>query len=543
MSLMESYKKEPNTNEKLKEKNPKWLNDDYVKFIRFSQHLIEKNGEGILAFINPHGFLDNPTFRGMRWQLLKCFDKIYTIDLHGNSKKKETAPNGEKDENVFDIQQGVSINFFVKTGKKKTEDLAQVFHCDLFGKREKKYEFLWENSLGSIGFKVLTNQAPNYFFVPKNFDEIGEYEKGFSVAEIFTENSVGVVTARDAILINDNEEGLLKNVEKFYQKNAEENLVKKISYRPFDEKFIYYNTKLVERPREKVMQHFLAGENWGLSLCKQFKTGENYFHSFLTNQIIESSFVSNKTSEITSLFPLYLYNQEPQTTDLLNQKTPSRQPNLNAEIIKKISQKLGLEFAPDHELKGTLTPALSPQGRGSCIELEQTTSPLRGEGWGEGEKMFSPLDLLDYIYAVLHSPNYREKYKEFLKIDFPRIPYPQDQNSFWQLVKLGENLRKNHLLENDLKLTTAYPCEGSNQIDKIKFESGKVWINDRQFFEGISVTAWEFFIGGYQVAQKWLKDRKGKILGFEEILHYQKIIAALDQTALLMKEIDQVFTF
>lgn len=164
MNLMEDYKKEPGGKEKLKERNPKWINDDYVKFMRFGQHFIDKNGSGILAFINPHGFLDNPTFRGMRWNLLKTYDKIYTIDLHGNSKKKEVSPDGSVDQNVFDIMQGVSINLFVKTGKKKADELAEVFHYDLFGKRDLKYDFLSNNSIKTIDYKKLPNVAPNYFF-------------------------------------------------------------------------------------------------------------------------------------------------------------------------------------------------------------------------------------------------------------------------------------------------------------------------------------------------------------------------------------------
>jgi len=513
MNLMEDYKKEPNSTEKLKEKNPKWINDDYVKFLRFSQFFIEKNGEGILAFINPHGFLDNPTFRGMRHSLLKAYDKIYTIDLHGNSKKKETAIDGSKDENVFDIQQGVAINIFIKTGQKKSNQLAQVFHFDCFGKREAKYDFLWENSLSSIPFTALPNQAPMYFMVPKDFEMKKEYEKGFSVAELFEKNSVGIVTAKDAILVNDSKEELIKNVESFYSIQADENLVQKISYRPFDEKFVYYDLKLVERAREKVMQHFLNGENLGLSLCKQFKSGDDYLHSLITNKIIESSYVSNKTSEITSVFPLYLYSHT-QSIDLLNESTPTRQPNLNSEILKEISSKLGLNFVAECKHK-------------------------------TGNENFSPLDLLDYIYATLHSPNYREKYKEFLKIDFPRVPFPKDTKIFWQLVKLGSELRKTHLLESKIieKPITTYPIDGNNKIEKISFKQGKIQINDTQFFDGVSQIVWEFFIGGYQPAQKWLKDRKGKTLSFTEILHYQKILVALSETDLLMKEIDQVFKF
>ena len=508
MKLMEDYKKEPNSNEKLKEKNPKWINDDYVKFLRFGQHFIEKNGEGILALINPHGFLDNPTFRSVRFSLLQAYDKIYVIDLHGNAKKKETTPTGEKDENVFDIQQGVSINIFVKNGKKKADDLAQVFHFDCFGKREDKYNFLWENSLSSIAFKTLANMAPMYFMVQKDFELKKEYEAGFSIAELFLVNSVGIVTAKDAILVNDKKEELLKNVEKFYQIKADENLVQKISYRPFDEKFVYYDLKLVARARQKVMQHFLAGENLGLLTTKSLRD-DGFRHSFLTKNISEAIFLSGTTASNAVNFPLYLYSQQPESADLLNHSKPARVPNLDPEIIKEISAKLGLEFVPEYE---------------------------------SGEKNFSPIDLLDYIYAVLHSPNYREKYKEFLKIDFPRVPYPQGQNSFWQLVKLGGELRKIHLLEGEIfeKLITEYPADGDNKVEKISYESNKVKINQSQYFEGVAPNVWEFFIGGYQPAQKWLKDRKGKILDFEEILHYQKIIVALSETDRLMKEIVKI---
>ncbi len=519
MKLMDGYKKEPNSEEKLREKNPKWLNDDYAKFIRFGQYFIDKNGEGILAFINPHGFLDNPTFRGMRFSLLQSYDKIYTIDLHGNAKKKETAPNGEKDENVFDIQQGVSINIFIKNGKKKSGELAQVFHFDLFGKREEKYNFLWENSLSSIAFKTLPNQAPMYFMAPKDFALKKEYEEGFSIADLFPIKSVGVVTAKDAILINDSKSELLKNVSNFYQIEADQNLVQKISYRPLDEKFVYYDLKLMERAREKVMRHFLAGENLGLITARSNKS-DTCDHFYITKNISETK-CGERTTQ-SAVFPLYLYNQQPESFDLFSQSKPSRQQNLNQEILEEISAKLALKFVVDRELMNE--PANAEKDRlGS----------------------FSPLDILDYIYAVLHSPNYREKYKEFLKIDFPRVPFPQDQNAFWQFVKLGAELRKIHLLESKIseKFITTYPADGNNKVEKISYESGKVKINQSQYFEGIAPNIWEFFIGGYQPAQKWLKDRKGKILSFEEILHYQKIVVALSETERLMKEIDQVFKF
>jgi hypothetical protein len=249
MDLMEDYKKEPGGKEKLKERNPKWINDDYVKFIRYGQHFIEKNGSGILAFINPHGFLDNPTFRGMRWNLLKTYDKIYTIDLHGNSKKKETALDGSPDVNVFDIMQGVSINLFIKTGKKKPNELGKVFHFDLYGKREMKYDFLNENSLKTIPYKELTIVAPNYFFVNKAFDLKECFEKGFLLNELFILNNVGIVTANDSILIKDNREALIDSISENYSFKLDFDAIQKISYRPFDNKVIYYDKKIIERAR------------------------------------------------------------------------------------------------------------------------------------------------------------------------------------------------------------------------------------------------------------------------------------------------------
>jgi predicted helicase len=509
MNLMEDYKKEPGGKEKLNEKNPKWLNDDYVKFLRFGQHFIEKNGNGILAFINPHGFLDNPTFRGMRWSLLKTYDKIYTLDLHGNAKKKEVCPDGSADQNVFDIMQGVSINIFVKTGKKKTNELGKVFHFDLQGKRDKKYDFLNENSMQTIPYKELPNIAPNYFLVPKDFDAQKGYNKGFSVNELFSLNNVGIVTARDGILIHENKKDLMDNIKKQYQIEPDLHKVQKISYRPFDDRFVYYDTKIIERSREKVMQHFLKGENIGLAFCKQFKAGDNYFHAFISNKIIESSFVSNKTSEITSIFPLYLY---PENNGQQNAfETSARVPNLNAEIVKQIADGLDLTFAAEKNV-GT-----------ELVEV-------------------APIDILDYIYAVLHSPTYREKYKEFLKIDFPRVPYPKNQDTFWQLVKLGGEIRQIHLLESPVveDYITQYPIIGDNIITKIQYQDGKVYINDTQYFNHVPQASWEFYIGGYQPAQKWLKDRKDRKLSYDDILHYQKIIVALSETDRLMKEIDKI---
>jgi predicted helicase/very-short-patch-repair endonuclease len=680
MNLMEDYKKEPGGKEKLKERNPKWINDDYVKFMRYGQHFIDKNGSGILAFINPHGFLDNPTFRGMRWNLLKTYDKIYTIDLHGNSNKQEKSPDGSIDVNVFDIQQGVSINLFVKTGSKKLGELGKVFHYDLYGKREFKYGFLSDNKLNQISFRELDVISPNYSFVLRNLEKLKIYENGFSALEIFSINSIGIVTSKDEILINNSQDDLIKNVSEYYSINSEISLVKKISYRPFDTKYIYYDVKLIERAREKVMRHFLRGENLGLITARSNKS-ETCDHFFISKNVMETK-CGERTTQ-SAIFPLYLY---PDTNAQQSAfESAERVPNLNMEIVNKMATDMGLYFAPE-------------ESKGTTVETNQLT----------------PLNILDYIYAVLHSPKYREKYKEFLKIDFPRVPYPTNQKTFFDLVDLGGQLREIHLLESPIvtKYITQYPEDGDNVVTKPHFENspplegcptggvvnntnllpdtyiknnpiyyntktdlpynpklkplikelryahnlsevlfwkqvhkghfytidfdrqriignyivdfyvknlglvieidgsshdnkekydeerqtyleslglkvcrikagdilnrmswamnqvedfiienysavvnepprplgtppkegniGRVYINETQYFANVPEVAWNFYIGGYQPAQKWLKDRKGRELSYEDILHYQKIIVALKETAGIMGRIDEV---
>lgn len=532
MKLMEDYKKEPGGIDKLDERNPKWINDDYVKFMRYGQHFIEKNGSGILAFINAHGFLDNPTFRGMRWNLLKTYDKIYILDLHGNAKKKESCPNGSKDENVFDIMQGVSINLFVKTGKKKKDELGKILHADLYGLRDFKYDYLSKNSVATINYKAILNKAPMYFMVQKDFDVEKVYTEGFKINEIYPTNNVGIVTARDEFTIHDKKENLKKTIEEFlilddetarirfklgkdvrdWQVNYARTDLKnnypdngklvKVSYRPFDEKWTFYTGKSKGfhcYPRMEINKHFLKGNNIAfITVNRQPMQNETSYY-FISNTIISTGYIRSDSVSIDSVFPLYLYSD----------KNSERKPNLNPDIVQKIADGLGLKFTNEKEAdSGT----------------------------------FAPIDILDYIYAVLHSPTYREKYKEFLKIDFPRVPYPNDKETFIKLVQLGGELRQIHLLESPAveKYITQYPVDGDNAVNKIKFLDGKVYINDTQHFAGVPEVAWSFFIGGYQPAQKWLKDRKGRNLEFDDILHYQKIIVALTETDRIMKVIDEV---
>jgi predicted helicase len=536
MSLMEDYKKEPGGKVKLKEQNSKFINDDYVKFLRYGQHYIEKNGSGVLAYINPHGFLDNPTFRGMRWHLLKTYDKIYTIDLHGNAKKKETAPDGSADINVFDIEQGVSINIFVKTGKKKPNELGQVFHYDLFGKRDLKYEFLSNSNLSSIDFNNFVPFKNSYLF--KNIDESMylKYNEGINPINLFQVNVMGFQTHRDSFCIDDDKSDLARRLAQFSQiefneqeilktfgvkttsdfnvKDAQIELSKvniseeiiECYYRPFDNKYIYFDRIVVDRPRKELLIHSKNKENLLLGIGRQgLAVGDiDWCLTTVSKNPVDANVFRRGG---VNLFPLYLYPDNAGQQKI--EQTTERIPNLNLEIVNQIATKIGLTFTNEKQ-------------------LDETT--------------FAPIDIVDYIYAVLHLPKYRNKYKEFLKTDFPRIPFPKNATTFWQLVKFGSEIRKIHLLESPIveQYITQYPIDGDNLIDKPKYKDGKVYINDTQYFDNVPQTAWEFYIGGYQPAQKWLKDRKKRKLEFDDILHYQKIIVALSETDRLMKEIDKI---
>jgi predicted helicase len=525
MSLMEDYKKEPGGKEKLNEQNSKFINDDYVKFLRYGQHFIEKNGSGVLAFINPHGFLDNPTFRGMRWNLLKTYDKIYTIDLHGNSKKKEITPDGKPDINVFDIQQGVSINIFIKTGKKRPSELGKVFHFEIYGKREDKYTFLSEKCLSEIDFTALENVEPNYFFQEKNWKIGFVYNQFLSLNELFVKSTIGLQSHRDELVISFNKNELSDRFKKIFtsenindilkkfnvkespnwslnqaitkSKEFDKSEIKKLCYRAFDDRYIYYNDNFVDRTRRSVGKE-ISENNFAINFPKIVKVDWN--HALITRSIPTA--ISMDING-TYFAPLYCYpiNKMFESTE--------RTPNLNAAVVNQIALIMGLVFTNEKEIT---------------------------------ENTFAPIDILDYIYAVLHSPTYREKYKEFLKIDFPRVPFPKDKDTFWQLVKLGGEIRQIHLLESPTveKYITQYPVDGNNEVVKTRYQDGKVYINETQYFDNVPQIAWDFYIGGYQPAQKWLKDRKERKLQFDDILHYQKIIVALSETNRLMKEIDKI---
>ena len=520
-NLLSDYKKEPGGVQPLQERKI-WLNDDYCKFIRLGQYYVDRNKEGVLAYICNNGFLEAPTFRGMRWNLLHSFDKIYIINLHGNSKTKETTPDGEKDENVFDIMVGTSINIFIKTGKKKKGDLAEVFYKDLYGLRGDKYEYLVSHVLSSVDFKKLNYSEPFYPFVEVDEEGKSEYMTGFGVDKIFSTWTLGFVTANDKLNISFSQEEHIKKIQEFLEmpeiewrikygrekdsrdwkyetarKDAHSfrnNLVKKVIYRPFDTRYTYYtgNSRgLYSSPQSAILSHMLS-PNIAFVIGRQGqavgKMEWNLIYSIDTISDLNIYYRGGGT-----VFPLYLYPEE-------GSIDTTRRPNLDEKIWAQINTVIGKETTPE--------------------------------------------DIFDYIYGVLHSPAYRAKYKEFLKVDFPRIPYPKNADEFEHFRSYGNQLRELHLMHKVPESPVSFPNAGTMQVDYLRWEwnkddgySGNIWINDTQCFEGVPTEAWEFYIGGYQPAQKWLKDRKGRTLSFDDIEHYRKIISVLRETKVIMEKI------
>lgn len=526
--LLDSYKK--NLNERKLN-----LDDDYIKFIRLGQHYVEKNGSGILAYISNNSFIDGITHRQMRLTLMQVFDEIYILDLHGNSRKQEVTPDGSKDENVFDIMQGVSINIFVKTGHKEKGELAKVFHHNIFGTREYKYSSLNDATLSSIQWTELTPTAPYYFFVSKDFSVQDEYENGFKADELMIACNSGIQTKRDDFVYQFSMQKIEQIISTLKSCNVEDCREKlsigddgvawkvlwakqdietnpgqlaKVLYRPFDLRWTYYTGKssgFMARPRMPEAAQLLKANIALLAVRNTRRDMSNNY--FVANTLVDKDGISSFDN--CRFFPLYLYKE--------NMGQEERIVNFNKELYDKIAK--GLNYLP-------------------CYDDNVLVDPI-----SDYNGVLYPQALFDYIYAVLHSPSYRERYKEFLKIDFPRIPYPTDWEKFRDLAEKGEELRQLHLMEDlPSKTGITFPVAGSLQVDCYRWQENRVYINAEQYFDGVPESAWNFFIGGYQPAQKWLKDRKGMTLTFEDVKHYGRIIYVLQQTERIMQEIDGIMT-
>ncbi|GAA9538373.1 DNA methyltransferase [Helicobacter pylori] len=472
-----------------KEKNPKWLLDDYVKFMRFAQNKIESLGHGLFGFISNNGFLDNPTFRGLRRSLLKCYDELYILNLHGSTRKKEKTPQGAKDENVFNIMQGVSINLFVK---KVQATKQKIFYYDVYGERAEKYAFLAQNDLNSINWLELAPREPFYLLIPQETPLLEEYEQGFSVQYMFQISSVGIATGKDRIFIANNTESLKEQILR-YCNEFNEQCVKDIHYRPFDIRKVYYDTKKLERARENTFKHMLPPPT-NPKTPNQTRKNVALITSrrFCQSQKSGVGFVSNKISDLRTwtcpgmeggdyVNPLY------------------HNPNYTENFT--------LEFR-------------------SFIDKHYSHH-------------FEPLEVLGYIYALLYSPNYRKRYEDFLKADYPKILFTNNKDLFRVLSLLGIELIGLHVLNQeslnhsfeklkDATIGESYYKEAHDRIIKkpaYNEPEQRLYINHSAYFSGVSKEIYDYMIGGYGVLDKYLKSHKNESCDFDHVSNIIKVIA------------------
>ena len=508
-----AYKFETDGKTKLGERNSKLLGDDYVKFFRFAEQIINKNNEGILAFVSNNGYLDNATFRGMRASLLRTFDKIYIVDLHGSAVKQEKAPDGGKDENIFDIMQGVSLFIGVKTTQ--NIDWAKIFHIDLWGKREKKFQML---QVSDLQFLEVFPDEKKAYFIPYGGDDKDLYDSGISIVELFSVYVSGSNTGNDNIAIANTKDeitsrlNLIKNItddgqiKELFGKFTRDQTASKIlddvllnsgqivpiAYRPFDNRWTYYTGKSggwMDMPREiKSIGQMTReptspiGQNIGILFARNDASQHDFSMVMVSNNIVDCNYRGFRTY----IAPLYLHSETAAGEEWT--------PNFNGDALDKLTQNL----------------ADKP----------------------------SPIEIFDYVYGVLHDPVYREKYNEFLKRDFPRVPIIENEEVFRNYVSAGEGLRKLHLMKTKVPATlTLEPNTAEDlEIGAVKYKDGVLHLNKNKQIHGIPENVWAYRIGGYQVIDKWLKSHKGKTMTIDDFEHIANIVGLLAETIKIQEE-------
>ena len=500
-------------NKPLGERNPKWLNDDYVKFIRFAQLKMDAVPEGVVGIITNHSWLDNPTFRGMRQSLMRSFEQIYVLDLHGNAKKKERAPDGSKDENVFDIEQGVAISLFVKRfGLERG-----IWRGDLWGKRLEKYRATAEGTLESVDWVTLKPVPSFYLFAQQEAALQKDFSSGRLLTEIFPVNVLGFQTHRDGFAISFSESEMKRKLVDFGDESIPDEMIADkyglkssgswslsearaaardgaatapqiVAYRPFDDRWSEFSTLTIDRPRRELLDQVAGRDNLCLLVPRQIGI-TTWRHAFIATTPAESCLVSSDTKSQNYVFP-------------------SR------------------TFGPGAESR------------------ENFSREFRAFVDARYEHHYTTEEILGYIYAVLHAPTYRTRYVEFLRIEFPRVPFPEAADDFEKLAKLGWALIQAHLLSNlPRKKLAAYNGKGDHTVEAVRYspEEQVISINKTQFFKPVPEAVWNFHIGGYQVLDKYLKSRKGRTLTLDEINHVGAIADSLAFTIEQMEKIDKAY--
>ncbi len=518
----ESYKEKV----RKEERNIQPLSDDYIKFLAFAHWKVKQSGKGIVGMITNNSYLDGLIHRDMRQKLLEDFDLIYILNLHGDANRPQFTPAGKKDENVFDIRQGVTISLFVKP---EEEIKKQIFYEDIVGSRDDKYQYLNKYNIKTSNWTKLDPNKPYWFFVPKKFKSEDLYQSFVSLEKIFSIYNAGSATGKDEVLTSLNKEELVRKMStadesifKLSMQNYKVSppLIKKwleelkgkeidnqiylYSYRPFDNRFILYNPRIVQRARHVVMKHLIR-ENIALLTMRQYVYSAPYSHAFVTNNIVDRRiFISNRGA--AHVFPLWIHET--------NEKHSNQQ-----------------SFLDDSQVSS-----------GKTSNIKQDFLNLLSAAY---KQAVSPEEVFYYIYAVLYSNLYRKKFEEFLKIDFPKVPFTKDYTLFRKVSNIGKELADLHLLNSPLLNNPATKFEGGDGefVKKWHYDSKlkRIYINEKQFFTNVAPEVWDYFIGGYQVLDKWLKDRKDKSLSSEEINHYIKVIEALKHTLEIQTNIDKIY--
>jgi predicted helicase len=505
-----------------------WLHDDYVKFIRFAQIKMDTVPEGIVGVITNHSWLDNPTFGGMRQSLMRTFDQIYVLDLHGNAKKKERSPDGSKDENVFDIEQGVAISLFIRQPGLE----RGVWRGDLWGSRLAKYQTVASGSFDGFRWEGLEVEPPQYLFKSIRSNEAGAYKEFWAVPDILPENTPGVITARDRFSIAYSPAELGQRVSNLTNTNEADSAIRNryklrdtrgwslrsaraalrnepdwrqtiqpILQAPFDSRYVGYDPRLIDWGRWSFTTRLSHSK---LSLCipRKIDIQRPWEHAFVADELISHHAVSMK--EVNYFFPLHISSSF---------KSSVNDGDTHTELRRGVA----------HE-------NVSPNFR-AFLDSRY-------------EHHYTPEEILGYIYAVLHAPAYRSRYTEFLRIDFPRVPFPDSADDFESLSGLGWALVQAHLLRELPRCgLAAYHGKGGHTVETVLYspEQQAVTINKAQFFKPVPKDVWEFHIGGYQVLDKYLKSRKGRKLTLDEINHVSAIAESLAFTIEQMAKIDEAY--
>lgn len=552
-----------------------WLQDDYVKFLRYAHWQIERAGLGLIGWISNHGYLDNPTFRGVRYQLLRTFPQIEVIDLHGNRKKKESAPDGGADQNVFRIEQGTAIGLFrrppgstsasdaappeqqapansappAQASAGRFAETAEVVHRELWGRADQKLAALeacaFPGQAAAIpGPLRLTPCKPQYLFAPRDESLSDEYRCGYRLPEILPVNVTAPVTARDGFVIALDREELCERMrlfrdlavhddrirERFFartrstrhrtgdtrgwklnvarQRMAQDPVwadrIRTCWYRPFDRRYIFWSGEMIDWPRQQIMSHLLAAPNRALIARRQMLPSQPCTYFWIADDLALDGIIRSDNRGSESIFPLYLYDQAAGQA--------ARRSNLDGSFVSALGAAVGMDWSEE--------PA--------------------GDRW----PCFGPSDVLDFCYALFHSPTYRQRYADQLRSDFPRVFLPATGALFADLVRCGRRLSDAHLLRSTAREPVRPRCFPVGDADWTiaaghpRYDGQRVLLNPRCGFASVSAEVWEFQAGGHQVCRKWLKDRRGRRLSATERGVYQQILGAIALTQHTMKRID-----